>query len=304
MPDSKELLEVVADAINTARRNEERVSIDLEAAEAIAAALAQRTTTAPTAGPMPVPMVIRHLTRSTSVYKTVVEDALKLIEGAMVESPEAMESYLEVQDHVPSCSTRTRWAACPRSCAAARSCSATRSRRPTAPRRAHEAGHGHVRGPDRRRRFRGVLHDASHAGRRARVRDLAGVAVAGYRRCRRAVHDPAPAPGPGASGLVHGRGVVGVHDRQRGHGRRERDRRPSRPAGRGHARGGPDRRHACVALWSSTDARPRTSGGTCSRLWPRSRPPRTPARTRPARAAPRSRRGPWSSGWYGATVRT
>ncbi len=49
---------------------------------------------------LPAPAVIRHLASSTSVYQRVVVDALGLIESAMAEAPDTMESYREVQDHL------------------------------------------------------------------------------------------------------------------------------------------------------------------------------------------------------------
>ena len=49
---------------------------------------------------LPAPSAVRHLASSTSVYQRVVTDALAIIEGAMVEAPEAMEQYMEIQDHL------------------------------------------------------------------------------------------------------------------------------------------------------------------------------------------------------------
>jgi hypothetical protein len=49
---------------------------------------------------LPAPSMVRHLSSSTAVYRTVVEDALKLIESATCDNPEVMEPVLEVQDHL------------------------------------------------------------------------------------------------------------------------------------------------------------------------------------------------------------
>jgi hypothetical protein len=49
---------------------------------------------------LPAPDVVRHLASSTSVYQTVVADALALIEGAMVERPDVIDNYLEITEHL------------------------------------------------------------------------------------------------------------------------------------------------------------------------------------------------------------